>query len=82
MRILGKLAAAAGVTAVILLASPAANASPSLPVAGTSATKALPGLGPVTYIVNQVVSGLGGGLAGGSGVGGLGGGGGLGNLGG
>ncbi|WP_367134563.1 hypothetical protein [Saccharothrix sp. HUAS TT1] len=72
MRILGKLAAAAGVTAVILLASPAANAAPV-------DAKALPGLGPVQGIVSQVLGGLTGGLGGGSG---LGGGGGLGNLGG
>lgn len=66
MRILGKLAVAAGATAVILLASPAANASAMDNVPRTSP------LAAAQTVLGAVVGGLGHGLAGGA-VSGLGG---------
>ncbi|MFD0199365.1 MULTISPECIES: hypothetical protein [Saccharothrix] len=72
MRILGRLAVAAGATAVILLAAPAANAT-------TSAMDNVPRISPLAAVqkvvgglLGQATSGLTGGLGGGA-LGGLGG---------
>ncbi|XVS64109.1 hypothetical protein ACQPYE_38665 [Actinosynnema sp. CA-299493] len=83
MRILGRLAVAAGATAVILLASPAANAADAAMERTTGAMDAVPSgdaLGALTSLLRPVTGGLGGttgglgGLTGGLvGIGGLGG---------
>ena len=66
MRILGRLAVAAGATTAILLAAPAANAT-------TSAMDNVPAKSPVAAlqsvlgtVLGQATSGLGGGLGGGA----------------
>jgi hypothetical protein len=61
MRILGRLAVAAGATAVILLAAPAANAAPSMGNVDGDMPRSLDLLGVVT----KVAGGVGGGLTGG-----------------
>ena len=67
MRIIGKLAAAAGVTAVFLLASPAANAATPVDQAVTTKAGGLPIVGSLP-IVSQVLNGiLGGKVPGGTG---------------
>ena len=71
MRILGKLAVAAGTTAVILLAAPAANASSMDAVPRTSPLAAVQKV--VGGLLGGVTGGLGGGALGGA-TGGLGGG--------
>jgi hypothetical protein len=75
MRILGRLAVAAGATAVILLAAPAANASDA-PTERTTrgAMDAVPNgdlLGAVSGVLGPVVNGFGGLTGAAGGIGGL-----------
>ena len=78
MRILGKLAVAAGATAVILLAAPAANADTVERTTTASAMDAVPAkspLGAVKQVLNQLTGALGGVGGVGGALGGVGGGG-------
>ncbi|QQQ76111.1 hypothetical protein IOD16_34570 [Saccharothrix sp. 6-C] len=74
MRILGRLAVAAGATAVILLASPAANASDAAAERTYGAMDAVPHadlLGALTSVLGPVTGGLGGASGAAGGLGGL-----------
>ncbi len=64
MRILGRLAVAAGATAAILLASPAANAAPSVGNMDSDMPRSADLVGVAGYLLNTVTGGLGGGALG------------------